>query len=121
MMTEYTVRAGDSLSKIARDVLGDMALWPELAARNGIQAPYRIEVGQVLRLTDDPPEQPVRHIQKGTTIIAPVPQDAPPRAGRSKWAKIMLWTGLLAGVSYFMFPPKKTGGMRRRRRVRRYA
>lgn len=56
---DYTVKPGDTLSKIARDQLGDMQLWQEIALRNGIQSPYIIEPGQVLRLTDDPDRKSV--------------------------------------------------------------
>lgn len=52
-MATYTVKSGDSLSKIARDVLGDLNRWPEIAAANGIRAPYVIRVGQALRLPSD--------------------------------------------------------------------
>ncbi len=49
-MKTYTVVTGDSLSKIARDVLGDMSLWGELARINNIQAPYVIYPGQTLNI-----------------------------------------------------------------------
>jgi hypothetical protein len=49
-MSTYTVKAGDSLSKIAANVMGNMALWPRLATANNIAAPYRIYPGQVLNL-----------------------------------------------------------------------
>lgn len=51
----YTVRAGDSLSRIARDVLGNLSRWPELAALNAIASPYTIYPGQVLVLPDVTP------------------------------------------------------------------
>ena len=47
---KYTVVEGDSLSKIARDVLGNMDLWPQIAEINGIEAPYTIYPGQTLTL-----------------------------------------------------------------------
>lgn len=54
MATEiYRVKSGESLSSIARDMLGDMQRWPELAFLNGIAFPYFIHPGQVLEL---PPE-----------------------------------------------------------------
>ncbi len=49
-MNTYTVRAGDTLSIIAREQLGDIARWPELADVNGITSPYTIFPGQVLKL-----------------------------------------------------------------------
>lgn len=45
--------SGDSLSKIARDVLGDINLWPDIAKANNIPGPnYIIQPGQVLQLPD---------------------------------------------------------------------
>lgn len=49
-MKTYTVQPGDSLSKIARDVLGDMSLWPEIARLNNIANPNLIHPGQMLNL-----------------------------------------------------------------------
>ena len=46
----YTVKAGDSLSKIARDELGDMSRWKEIASLNGISSPYTIYPNQKLKL-----------------------------------------------------------------------
>lgn len=49
-MASYIVKAGDSLSKIARDVLGDIKRWPAIAALNDLRQPYTILPGQVLQL-----------------------------------------------------------------------
>lgn len=46
----YTVRAGDTLSSIARRFYGDAARYPGLAAANGIKNPSIIHVGQVLTI-----------------------------------------------------------------------
>ncbi len=46
----YTVKAGDSLSIIARDELGDISRWPEVAYINSISAPYTIFPGQNILL-----------------------------------------------------------------------
>ncbi len=51
-MTTYTVQSGDSLSRIASRVLGNMSLWPQIAALNNISAPYVIYPGQMLQLPD---------------------------------------------------------------------
>ena len=51
-MATYTVKFGESLSKIARDVLGDMSRWPEIAQLNNIASPYVIQTGQILQLPD---------------------------------------------------------------------
>lgn len=65
-MSEYTVKAGDSLSTIAQRELGNVSLWPKIATLNHIQAPYVIRVGEVLILptantlhTIDVPAKPV--------------------------------------------------------------
>lgn len=48
----YTVKSGDSLSKIARGELGDASRWPEIfeANRDKISNPDLIHPGQVLNL-----------------------------------------------------------------------
>ena len=46
----YTVKSGDSLSKIARDILRDISLWPQLARLNNLTSPYNIYPGQRLQL-----------------------------------------------------------------------
>ena len=50
---EYTVKEGDSLSIIARDVLRDMSRWPEIAELNNVKAPFTIFPGQTLTLPSD--------------------------------------------------------------------
>jgi LysM repeat protein len=47
---KYTVLPGDSISKIARDVLGDINLWPEIARLNNLANAALIYPGQVLTL-----------------------------------------------------------------------
>ena len=52
-METYTVKSGDSLTKIAQNVLGDITLWTVLASLNNINsAPYTIQPGQVLKMPD---------------------------------------------------------------------
>ena len=46
----YTVQPGDSLSLIAKRLLGSAGRFSEIAALNGIQNPNVISVGQVLRI-----------------------------------------------------------------------
>lgn len=53
-MATYTVKKGDTLSKIARDWLGNMALWPQLASYNKIKNPNIIFPGQVLQWPNKP-------------------------------------------------------------------
>lgn len=51
-MATYTVRAGDTLSLIARQALGDLNRWPEIARLNKLSSPYTIRVGQTLALPE---------------------------------------------------------------------
>jgi len=46
----YVVQAGDSLSKIAKELYGDMSRWPEIfeANKDQIKDPNLIQVGQKL-------------------------------------------------------------------------
>jgi murein DD-endopeptidase MepM/ murein hydrolase activator NlpD len=130
---KYTVKAGDSLTKIARDVLGDMTLWQQIANLNNIGEPHTIRVGQVLELPGIDGVLPggalvtaavqtaagssvnnPRVIEKGTTIIAPIPSDA--RAPMNKWLKVGLWAMLAATASYFLFPPSTSRPPSRRKR-----
>jgi len=48
----YVVKAGDSLSKIAKEVLGDARRWPEIfeANKDQIKDPNLIRVGQELKI-----------------------------------------------------------------------
>ena len=41
----YTVRPGDSLTLIARRLLGDADRWPEIARLNGVSRPDMLLVG----------------------------------------------------------------------------
>lgn len=49
-MNTYTVKPGDSLTKIAIKIFGDANKWREIADLNGIADPSKIKVGQVLNL-----------------------------------------------------------------------
>jgi len=46
----YTVKSGDTLSKIAKRFYGDANHYHQIAAANGIDNPDRIDVGQELKL-----------------------------------------------------------------------
>ncbi len=48
----YTVKSGDSLSKIAKELWGDARRWPELfeANKDQLKDPNLIRVGQVLHI-----------------------------------------------------------------------
>lgn len=49
-MNTYTVKSGDSLTKIAIKIFGDANKWREIADLNGIADPSKIKIGQVLNL-----------------------------------------------------------------------
>lgn len=53
-METYTIKAGDSLTKIAIKIYGDANKWRELADLNGIADPVKIKPGQVLKLMAKP-------------------------------------------------------------------
>jgi nucleoid-associated protein YgaU len=48
----YVVKSGDTLSKIAKDLLGDAERWPEILAANKdkIKDPDAIKPGQELKI-----------------------------------------------------------------------
>ena len=46
----YTVKPGDSLQRIARDILGSTKRWREIQTLNGITRPDAIAVGAVLKM-----------------------------------------------------------------------
>ncbi|MBX3013982.1 MAG: fasciclin domain-containing protein [Caldilineaceae bacterium] len=66
----YTVRSGDTLALIARDIYGDIQLYDEICAFNSISDCNVIEVGDVVNL-------PTR-AQLGTTVVATATPAATP-------------------------------------------
>lgn len=70
-MASYVVKSGDSLSIIARDVLGNLARWPELARLNAIEAPYTIYPGQVLTLPADVTPRQAQLVPSQTSAGSP--------------------------------------------------
>lgn len=76
-MEIYQVKSGDSLSIIARDVLGDMSRWPEIAKLNNLLPPYTIYPGGALLLPEGDVLGPIV-IDRGvpTTTTTPTPRVA---------------------------------------------
>ncbi len=66
----YTVRSGDSLSRIARTELGNEARWEEIAAMNAGVNPRALAIGQKLRL-------PAAGADARPTTVAAAPKAAP--------------------------------------------
>lgn len=65
----YTVQYGDTLSGIAKELLGDASRYKEIAALNGIDNPNVIKVGQVLKIPggysdDSAPSQPSKSVDE---------------------------------------------------------
>ena len=46
----YTVKPGDNLSKVAREILGDPSRYQEIMSLNGMSSPNQIKVGQKLKI-----------------------------------------------------------------------
>lgn len=70
-MTEYIVKPGDTLSKIATSKLGSAGQWRVIAELNGIVNPSRIRVGQRLQLPGGVTEVPsVVNTAEGVQVVS---------------------------------------------------
>jgi LysM repeat protein len=98
-MATYIVRSGDSLSKIARDVLGDMRRWPQIAAANRLSAPYTIRAGQVLQLPE-------------ASVVPAIPGPAPGAVSQPAtwWKRPALWFFLAAAAGAWWLVVKPDEG-----------
>lgn len=82
--SSYTIKAGDTLSDIAKAVYGNASAYRALAAANGIADPNRIRAGQTIQLpplggaTAAPPAQPA------TPAAAPRPVQSGSKSSGSK-------------------------------------
>ena len=67
----YTVRSGDSLSKIAGRVYHDQAAWPVIywANRSKVRSANDISVGQVLRIPAKPAKIPNAPVQAAPVVV----------------------------------------------------
>jgi hypothetical protein len=76
----YTVRAGDTLSDIARHEYGRAAAWPALwwVNRHQVSNPSMLKVGQRLRLSDWHRVRP--WLSRAALAAIPAPPPAPPPA-----------------------------------------
>lgn len=88
----YTVKSGDSLSLIAKNVLGNMQRWPEIARLNGLTAPYTLRVGQTLQIPtapsaqSDPIPPPTRDVRDASARLAQLQGQLTELAGRMRVA-----------------------------------
>ncbi len=77
----YTVKAGDTLSKIAKEFYGDPTKYPIIAEYNGLEDPSLIVIGQVLRIppltppTPEPPPTPVEPPPEPPAELPPTLED----------------------------------------------
>lgn len=82
----YQVKKGDTLYAIS--LIYDVD-YQQLAQWNQISPPYKIEVGQKIRLSDPNPGRPAQADEKATTQVADVKPQlmAPPQANKSSPAR----------------------------------
>lgn len=107
-MRSYTVKSGDTLSKIAGAMLGSESLYTKIAALNNISNPNLIFPGQVLQIPDLP-----QGLVDSSAMVSPKPSAATPAktvtsttqpaGSATKW---VIWAGgtilaaILAAVAY---------------------
>lgn len=107
-MEIYQVKSGDTLSKIARDVLGDIDEWPKIAQLNNLVAPYTIYPGMQLMMPDVEVLGPVV-VQAQRLPTTTEPKPTPDRAagfGFQMTPQTWLYLGLGA-VALFFFMDRK--------------
>ncbi|PWU23563.1 hypothetical protein C5B42_02510 [Candidatus Cerribacteria bacterium 'Amazon FNV 2010 28 9'] len=70
----YTVKAGQGLSQIAKEVYGNGAKWKQIADANNVKAPYTLKAGQTLTIPQDQAATDMGTAQTVTssTAVAPV-------------------------------------------------
>lgn len=109
-MEIYQVKSGDTLSKIARDVLGDLDAWPKIAQLNNLVAPYTIYPGMQLMMPDLEVLGPVvvqarRRTLPTTTTPTPAP-DREAGFGFQMTPQTWMYLGLGAVVLFLMTDKK---------------
>lgn len=77
----YTVRSGDTIALIARDIYGDFRLYEQICAFNGIANCDLIEVGDVIRL---PTQAQIDSGATAATTTAATPTATPTRAAATR-------------------------------------
>lgn len=107
-MEIYQVKSGDTLSKIARDVLGDIDEWPKIAQLNNLVAPYTIYPGMQLMMPDVEVLGPVV-VQAQRLPVTTKPKPAPDRVagfGFQMTPQTWLYLGLGAVALFLMMDRK---------------
>lgn len=100
----YTVKAGESLSIIARDQLNEIGRWTEIAYINSIASPYIIQPGQVIMLPVDTGGLPVVITDYGP---APTNGGGEPKAAAFEFSPATLAiVGIIAVAVFFMWEQK---------------
>ena len=87
VVSDYVVKPGDTLLTIAKAQLGDSNRWTEIAQLNKIGPPYRVEVGQTLKI---PTTLPLKLRSQGTAIASELEQGKVPRFPSWAWIWILL-------------------------------
>lgn len=80
-MEIYQVKSGDTLSSIAKDVLGDAARWPEIAKLNNVVDVNMIFPGAQLLMPAADKLEPITITTKRRGEVAPAADPAPRTAG----------------------------------------
>ena len=106
----YNVRIGDNLRKIARDVLGDLDLWPEIARLNNLVDPYTIYPNQALVLPATTVAGPLlvpTPIRATPPISAEYPTAEPSVAGFLAGVKPVVYYAAAAVLLFVLLGGKK--------------
>lgn len=100
----YIVQAGDSLSIIARDELGELSRWREIAYINSISAPYTIQPGQVISLPVDTGGLPITITDYARP---PTNGDGEPKQAAFEFSPATIAiAGIIAVAVFFMWKQK---------------
>ena len=103
----YTVRSGDTLSRIARDQLNDLSRWTEIAYINSLGDPYTIFPGQRLILPVDTEELTIDIALQGPDRPEPVYGTAATKTTAFEFAPATLAIAGIAAVAIFMLMGEK--------------
>jgi len=76
-MREYTVKSGDTLFKIAKNLLGNGNRYIDIATLNKIANPNLIFVGQKLKIPDNSNVSPIIAQPPRPIITPPIPTTVP--------------------------------------------